>query len=130
VQSGEVPTAGGQVVLAALPDGGYQFRVAQRNLVGVEGPPASYGFSIDTVAAGSLTLRRSTAQRDSRNAPRYSWSGLEPGATVTWRVLRASGRLVQGPGNVAAGDVTPTRLASGPYVFEARQTDLDWSATW
>ena len=124
VQSGEVPTAGGQVVPAALPDGSYQFRVAQRNLVGVEGPPASHGFSIDTVAPGPLTLRRSTSQRDSRNTPRYAWSGLEPGATVTWRVLRASGRLVQGPGNVAAGDVTPTRLASGSYVFEARQTDL------
>jgi hypothetical protein len=124
IQSGEVPTGGGQVVPAALPDGSYQFRVAQRNLVGVEGPPVSYGFSIDTVAPGPLTLRRSTSQRDSRNTPRYSWSGLEPGSTVTWRVLRASGRVVQGPANVAAGDVSPSRLASGSYVFEARQTDL------
>ena len=124
VQTGEVPTAAGQVVPAPLPDGSYQFRVAQRNLVGVEGPPASYGFSIDTAAPGALTLRRSTAQRDSRNTPRYSWGGLEPGAVVTWRVLRASGALVQGPASVAAGDVTPSRLASGSYVFEARQTDL------
>jgi hypothetical protein len=124
VQSGEVPTAGGQVVPAALPDGSYQFRVAQRNLVGVEGPPASYGFSIDTVAPGPLALRRSTSQRDSRNTPRYSWTGLEPGAVVTWRVLRASGVVAQGPANVAAGDVTPARLRSGSYVFEARQTDL------
>jgi hypothetical protein len=124
VQTGEVPTAGGQVVPAALPDGSYQFRVAQRNLVGVDGPPASYGFSIDTVAPGPLTLRRSTSRRDSPNTPRYAWSGLEPGAVVTWRVLRASGRVVQGPANVAAGDVTPARLASGSYVFEARQSDL------
>ena len=124
VQTGEVPTATGQAVPAPLPDGSYQFRVAQRNLVGVEGPPVSYGFSIDTAAPGALTLRRSTAQRDSRNTPRYSWGGLEPGAVVTWRVLRASGALVQGPASVAAGDVTPSRLASGSYVFEARQTDL------
>ncbi len=124
VQTGEVPTAGGQVVPAPLPDGSYQFRVAQRNLVGVEGPPSSYGFSIDTVAPGALTLRRLTAQRDSRNTPRYSWGGLEPGAVVTWRVLRASGALAQGPASVAAGDVTPSRLASGSYVFEARQSDL------
>ena len=35
-----------------LPDGSYQFRVAQRNLVGVEGPPAAVGFSVDTAAPG------------------------------------------------------------------------------
>ena len=39
-------------------------------------------------------------------------------------MLRASGALAQGPASVAAGDVTPSRLASGSYVFEARQTDL------
>jgi hypothetical protein len=124
VLSGEVPTGGGQIVPTALPDGSYQFRVAQRNLLGTPGPPASYGFSIDTVAPGPLALRRSTSQRDSRNTPRYSWTGLEPGAVVTWRVLRASGVVAQGPANVAAGDVTPARLRSGSYVFEARQTDL------
>jgi len=128
VQSGDVPSASGQVVPAALPDGSYQFRVAQRNLVGVEGPPATYGFSIDTVAPGPLTLRRSTAARDSSNTPRFAWGGLEPGAVVSWRVLRASGAPVQGPVNVAAGDTTPARLRAGSYVFEARQTDLAGNA--
>ena len=52
VQSGAVGAPSGQVAPAALPDGSYQFRVAQRNLVGVEGPPAAVGFSVDTVAPG------------------------------------------------------------------------------
>ena len=124
VQSGEVPTAGGQVVPGSLADGSYQFRVAQRNLVGVEGPPASVGFSVNTTAPRALTLRRSTPKPDSRNTPSFSWAGLEPGATVTWRILRTGGAVVQGPANVAAGDATPSRLRAGSYVFEARQTDL------
>jgi hypothetical protein len=123
VQSGTVPAAGGQVAPAALPDGSYQFRVAQRNLVEVEGPPAAAGFSIDTVAPGPIALRRSTGRPDSRNIPAYAWSGLERGAAVTWRVLRASGAVVQGP-STASGQVALSGLKPGSYVFEARATDL------
>jgi hypothetical protein len=111
-------------VVGPLPDGSYQFRVTQRNLAGGDGPPASYGFSVDTAAPGALALRRSTPQRDSRNTPRYSWTGLEPGAIVTWRVLRTSGAVVQGPATVAGRDVTPPGLRWGSYVCVARQTDL------
>jgi hypothetical protein len=128
VQSVAVGAPSGQAAPAPLPDGSYQFRVAQRNLVGVEGPPAAVGFSVDTVAPGALTLRRSTARPDSRNTPAYSWTGLERGATVTWRILRASGAAVQGPASAAGGQVAPAALRAGSYVFEARQTDLAGNA--
>jgi hypothetical protein len=128
VQSGTVGAPSGQAAPAPLPDGSYQFRVAQRNLVGVEGPPAAVGFSVDTVAPGGLTLRRSTVRPDSRNTPSYSWTGLEPGAVVTWRILRASGAAVQGPATAAGGQVAPATLRAGSYVFEARQTDLAGNA--
>ncbi len=128
VQSGAAASASGQVAPAPLPDGSYQFRVAQQNLVGVEGPPAAVGFSIDTAAPGPLTLRRSTARPDARRTPSYAWAGLERGAVVTWRVLRPSGAVVQGPAHVPGGQVTPAALRPGSYVFEARQTDLAGNA--
>jgi hypothetical protein len=128
VRSGELPSAGGQVVPAPLPDGSYQFRVVQRNLVDVEGPPAAVGFSIDTGAPGPLTLRRSTAKPDSRRTPTFAWTGLERGAVVTWRVLRASGAVVQGPGTSSGDQVTPKALPAGSYVFEARQSDIAGNA--
>lgn len=128
VRSGDVAGGAGQVAPAPLGDGSYQFRVAHRNLVGVEGPPAAVGFSIDTTAPGALALRRSTPARSSRTTPAYGWSGLERGASVSWRILRSTGAQVQGPATTSAATVTPSPLAVGSYVFEARQVDLAGNA--
>jgi hypothetical protein len=128
VRSGDVASAGGQVTAGPLPDGNYQFRVAQRNLVGLEGPPAAVGFSVDTTAPGALGLRRSTTERSSRATPGFTWSGQERGAVVTWRILRTNGAPAQGPAQTTAGTAEPAGLGVGSYVFEARQTDLAGNA--
>lgn len=128
IRSGEVPSGSGQVAPAALPDGSYQFRVAQTNLADADGPPASTGFSIDTAAPGPLALRRSTSRPDSRAIPAYTFGGQERGALVTWRVVRRAGGTAQGPLTTSANGITLTALKPATYVFEARQTDLAGNA--
>ncbi len=81
----------------------------------VEGPPAAAGFSVDTVAPGPLTLRRSTARPDSRNRP-PTRGGPRAGCRRPWRCCgRAAptSRARQRPRGQARWRAQP-----GSYVFE------------
>lgn len=122
VQQDESPTASGQVAMTALPDGLYTFRVRQRTSQGTLSPPAVRSFTVDTVAPPALSVRAS-ASTSVASTPSFAWTGIEPGATATWRITGAGSAVVRGPVETIAGGVSPGALPPGSYVLEARQTD-------
>ena len=121
VRSGEAPAASGRAELGDLRDGAYVFRVVQVNAAGVEGAAAARAFVVDATApdAPVPVLAGRTA---------FSWSGMEPGATVTWRVTAPGGETVAGPSDTASSRADAGPLEPGPYVFEVRQTDAAGNA--
>jgi hypothetical protein len=123
VQSGTSPTASGAANITQLADGAYTFRVTQTNVFNVEGNPEVRSFTVDTVAPPPLRIVAGQPTPSTVATPAFSWTGVEPGARVTWRVTGAGGVAVLGPAESASGGIALTRLAAGSYVFEARQTD-------
>jgi len=123
VQSGTSPTASGAANITQLADGAYTFRVTQTNVFNVEGNPEVRSFTVDTVAPPALRIVAGQPTPSTVATPAFSWTGVEPGARVTWRVTGAGGVAVLGPAESASGGIALTRLAAGSYVFEARQTD-------
>jgi hypothetical protein len=128
VQSGEVPTGGGAATLTALADGAYRFEVVQRNLAGAEGPAASVAFRVDATPPAPLGLRADRPSPSVGTTPAFSWTGLEAGAVVSWRVTGSGGSLVQGPADTPDAGVRPDPAPPGSYLFEARQVDAGGNA--
>jgi hypothetical protein len=55
--------------------------------------------------------------------PTFSWTGVEPGAVVTWRITGTGSKVVLGPADSVTPSLRPRALAAGSYVLEVRQTD-------
>ncbi len=121
VRSGEAPAASGRTEVGDLGDGAYVFRVSQVNAAGQEGPAAARAFVVDASAPAAPG-----PALDGRTA--FTWTGMEPGATATWRVVTGDGRVVAGPSDTAGARADAGALRPGPYVFEVRQTDAAGNA--
>ena len=121
VRSGEAPAASGRTEVDDLGDGAYVFRVAQVNAAGQEGPAAARAFVVDATAPGAPVPALA-----GRSA--FAWTGMEPGATATWRVATGDGHVVAGPSDTAGDRAEAGALRPGPYVFEVRQTDAAGNA--
>lgn len=121
VRSGEAPAASGRTEVDDLGDGAYVFRVTQVNAAGQEGPAAARAFVVDATAPGAPAP--ALAGRSS-----FTWTGMEPGATATWRVATGDGHIVAGPSDTAGARADAGALRPGPYVFEVRQTDAAGNA--
>jgi hypothetical protein len=121
VRSGAAPAASGRAEVAGLGDGAYLFRVAQVNAAGQEGPAAARTFVVDATAPAAPVPALVGASA-------FAWTGLEPGATATWRVAAGDGRIVAGPADTAGDRAEAGALRPGPHVFEVRQTDAAGNA--
>ena len=121
VRSGEAPAASGRTEVDELGDGAYVFRVAQVNAAGQEGPASARAFVVDATAPGAPVP--ALAGRTS-----FTWTGMEPGATATWRVTTGDGHVVAGPSDTAGARADAGAMRPGPYVFEVRQTDAAGNA--
>ncbi|MGD9695177.1 MAG: hypothetical protein AB7V42_05895 [Thermoleophilia bacterium] len=127
-QAGEAGGSG-QALVEPLPSGQYTFEVAERSLAGVSGPAATRAFTVDADVPATLALAAGPKARATTATPTFVWTGLEPGATVTWQVFGAGGAVVQGPNSVSADRVKVAPLVSGTYVFRARQADAAGNAS-
>ena len=94
-----------------LGDGAYVFRVAQVNAAGQEGPAAARAFVVNATAPGAPVPALA-----GRSA--FAWTGMEPGATATWRVATGDGHVVAGPSDTAG--TGPRRGRSGPAPTSSR----------
>ncbi|HMO00726.1 MAG TPA: hypothetical protein PKD59_15035 [Miltoncostaeaceae bacterium] len=120
VRSGEAAAASGRAEVDDLGDGAYVFRVTQTNAAGREGPAAARAFVVDATAPAAPTPVPAGGSS-------FAWTGMEPGATATWRVL-AGDDVVAGPSDTAAARADAGPLRPGSYVFEVRQTDAAGNA--
>ena len=95
--------------------------MAQVNAAGQEGPAAARAFVVDATAPGAPVP--ALAGRTS-----FTWTGMEPGATATWRVTTGDGHVVAGPSDTAGARADAGAMRPGHYVFEVRQTDAAGNA--
>lgn len=123
LRSGESPFPGGRLAMAPLTDGAYVFRVVQRNLVGVEGAPATRAFTVDTTPPPAPVPSASPPGRDHATTPAFSWSGVEAGGRFAWRVRGPAGAVLEGPSETTLTVATPRPLPPGAYEFEVRGVD-------
>ena len=110
-----------QVTLAALPDGEYTFRVSQVTALGAQGPEATQGFSVDTVAPPAPAITGRPANPTGTPAA-FAWT-TETGAFSRWQVSNAAGGVVRGPSDTPATSVGVGPLPSGGYTFSVWQVD-------
>ena len=125
VQSSTLAAAEEQIAVPGpLADGPYRLQVVQRiSSTGADSPPALMDFTVDTTPPGLLAITGAPPFPTINATPSFSWTGAEPGAGQTWRVIGAGGGVTQGPGDGGAGRVTVGPLAPGSYAFEVRQQD-------
>jgi hypothetical protein len=121
VRQADVPSGSGSADATALPDGAYLFRVVQVNSAGIEGRAATWPFVVDTSAPAAPVVKVSGARRGA--SPRLTFTGVEPGAVVTWLVRGPKGGLVVGPLDTTLPGATPPTLRPGRYTAQVRQTD-------
>jgi hypothetical protein len=132
VQEGVVTAAEQQLAVPApLADGAYQFRVVQRVVTGAgawDAAPAVIAFSVDTTPPALLAITGAPPFPTTDATPTFSWTGVEPGARQSWRVIGVGGGVLQGPADGSAGAATVGPLAPGSYAFEVRQQDAAGNA--
>ena len=116
VRAGEASAPSGRAEVADLADGAYVFRVVQTNAAGQEGAAAARAFVVDRTAPAALVAAVAGPSA-------FAWTGMEPGATATWRITTEDGRVVAGPADTAVANAEAGQLAAGAYVFEVHQTD-------
>jgi hypothetical protein len=121
VRQGDVTSGSGTADATGLPDGAYLFRVVQVNSAGVEGRPATWPFIADRTAPAAPVIKVGGARRGA--SPRLTFTGVEPGAVVTWLVRGPRGGLVAGPLDTTLAGATPPTLRAGRYTAQVRQTD-------
>lgn len=123
VAIGESPTGSGQVVLGPLADGAYYASVTQRNIAKIEGPPSTRSFQVDATSPAAPAFTATASASATLTTPRFAWTGVEPGARVTWQLSTSRGRRVVAPTDTTATAVAVGPVSPGSYQFQVRQTD-------
>ena len=124
--NGDTPLASGrgpqtQALLPRLPDGDYEFSVAQVTAVGVTGIEATRSFQVDTVAPRSPVVTARPSFPTSSATPGFGWT-IEPGASSRWRVAGANGAALQ-QSDTPLTSTTVGPLVPGAYNFRVSQVD-------
>jgi hypothetical protein len=110
-----------QALLPRLPDGEYDFSVAQVTAVGVSGIEATRSFQIDTVAPRAPTITARPSFPTSSAMPGFAWT-TEAGAFSRWRVAGATGAALQ-QSDTPLTSTTLGPLTPGAYNFRVSQVD-------
>jgi hypothetical protein len=101
---------------SSLAQGPQTFYVRQIDSAGNTGSPATYSWTVDTVAPAAPTITGSPDDPSGSNSAEFAWTGAEGGGTFECR-------LDGGSYSACSSPETYTSLSGGSHTFYVRQID-------